>query len=176
MTAFTELVAKSIGRHFVSLSCVQQPSVGEPRILIFSGFVVDISGEWFYVTAGHILRDIRAAIASGSSFDVWRLGDQTAAGAKFAHTAIPYHFDADQWAVVEDAEQGLDYAAVYLGGLYRMQLEAGGIVAFERCSWSDHVTPADHWGLAGIPSESVAYDGTTMITARIVFVKIIPLG
>jgi hypothetical protein len=32
------------------------------RIHLFSGFVVDIAGEWFYVTAGHILRDIRKAL------------------------------------------------------------------------------------------------------------------
>jgi hypothetical protein len=176
MTAFTELVAKNVGRHFVSLSCVQQPPGGEPRVLVFSGFVVEIGGEWFYVTAGHILRDLRAAIESGSTFDVWRLGDQTTAGAKFRYTAIPYDFSLHEWAVVEDAEQGLDYAAVHLGGLYRLQLEAGGIVAIEKRAWGDHVSPADHWALAGIPSESVAYDGETVISARFVFVKLVPEG
>jgi hypothetical protein len=63
MNTFTDRVARSIGRHFVSLSCVQHASEsGDMRIHLFSGFVVDIAGEWFYVTAGHILRDIRKAL------------------------------------------------------------------------------------------------------------------
>ena len=122
----------------------------------------------------HPLLNNQTAADAGSQFDVWRLGDQTAAGSKFASMAIPYDFDSGDWAVVEDHGQGLDYAAVHLRTLYRLQLEAGGVVPFKRHAWSDHVTPADHWGLAGIPKESVKYDGRTMISARIVFVKIVP--
>ena len=48
---------KTVGRHFVTLSCMQTPaSASEEKVLLFSGFIVDIKGVWFYVTAGHILR------------------------------------------------------------------------------------------------------------------------
>lgn len=159
---------KTIGRHFVTLSCVQRflPDGGE-HIHLFSGFVVDISGEWFYITAGHILCDVRAAIDAGSAFDVWRLGDQTA-GHNFKNTGVPYAFELSHWLVIEDEEAGLDYATVHLGGLYRRQLEAGGIVPFQLDAWSDHTVPHDRWALVGVPTESVGYDGETLITARIV--------
>lgn len=83
----TERVGLSIGRHFVSLSCMQFIPDKPEKPHVFSGFVMAIADEWFYVTAGHILRAVRAALTSGSTFDIWRLGDQTAARGKFNHTA-----------------------------------------------------------------------------------------
>lgn len=174
MSDLTRRVAQTVGKHFLTLSCVKYPPADSPaKILVFSGFVVDVSGEWFYVTAGHILRDIRTAFASGSSFDLWRLDDQTA-GNRFNGKAVPYDFDAETWLVLEDARTGLDYAAVHLGEFYRRQLEAGGATPIARNAWSDHVTEHDHWVLVGIPSETVEYDGKTVITARVVMSPLIP--
>lgn len=172
MMNFTERVAKSIGRHFVSLSCVQhRPNPDEKLIHVFSGFLMEVKGEWFYMTAGHILRDVRTALQSGSTFDIWRLGDQTA-GNRFQDTAVPYAFDIDQWFVLEDADSGLDYATVHIGGLYRKQLEAGGVTALDKNAWGDHLTEHDHWALAGIPKETVSYDGKTVISAKFVMAPI----
>lgn len=168
MMSFTERVAKSIGRHFVTLSCVQRrPESDAEYIHVFSGFVVAVRGLWFYMTAGHILRDIRTALEGGSTFDVWRFGDQTA-GNRFQDTAIPYAFDVEQWFVLEDAETGLDYAAVNIGGLYRKLMEAGGVTALDKNAWGDHLSEHDHWVLAGIPKETVSYDGVSIISARFV--------
>jgi len=174
MADITRDFVRTAGKHFVSLSCVQR-ATGEDKsqILVFSGFVIDVLGEWLYVTAGHILRDIRTALASGSSFDIWRLGDQTA-GNLFNNTAIPYAFDESVWLVVEDEGTGLDYAAVHLSWLDRRQLEAGGVTAIAKNAWSDHVTEYDHWALIGIPSESVDYDGTSEIKARLVLTPLVP--
>jgi hypothetical protein len=168
MTNFTERVAKSVGRHFVTLSCIHHPPPPENiRIHVFSGFVVAVKGEWFYMTAGHILRDIRSALAAGSKFDIWRFGDQTA-GNQFHDTAVPYDFDIEKWFVLEDADLGLDYATVHIGGLFRQLLEAGGVSALDKNAWGDHLTEHDHWVLIGIPKETVAYDGKTIISARFV--------
>ncbi len=174
MNTFTDRVARSIGRHFVSLSCVQHPpNGGEMRIHVFSGFVVDVAGQWFYVTAGHILRDIQKAMDCGSIFDIWRLGDQTA-GNRFNNAAIPYAFDPNHWFVLEDADVGLDYATTHLGGLYRQQLETGGVTAIAKNAWSDPLAEHDHWALVGIPTETVSYDGKTVISARIVMAPLLP--
>ncbi len=174
MADLTRRVVQTVGKHFVTLSCVQHPPADSPeKTLVFSGFVVDVSGEWFYVTAGHILRDIRSALASGSSFDVWRFDDQTA-GNRFNGKAVPYDFDVETWLVLNDARTGLDYAAVHLGDFYRRQLVAGGVSAIARNAWSDHLTEHDHWVLVGIPSETVAYDEKTVITARVVMSPLIP--
>jgi hypothetical protein len=174
MADLTTRVARTVGRHFVTLSCIQLPSAdAQPKPLIFSGFLVDILGEWFYVTAGHILRYIDIALASGSEFDAWRLDDQTA-GNHFSGKAVPYAFDVKQWFVLQDDTQGFDYAIVHLAPFYRRQLEAGGATPIAKAIWSDHVVPANYWVLVGIPSESVRYDGESAIRARVVVAPLRP--
>lgn len=174
MATLTERVFRTVGPHFVTLSCVQrQVSTSKERVFVFSGFLVEVDDVWFYVTAGHILRDIRISIQNGDTFDVWRLGDQTA-GAKFGYAAIPFHFELDDWLIVEIDYLGLDYAAVPLRDLYRKQLVAGGCVAIGPNAWSDHVTEHDFWALVGIPSESIDYDDKTLITAKVVVIPVTP--
>lgn len=126
MNNFSDRVATSIGRHFVMLSCLYRSSTSDKaQVLIFSGFVVDVLGEWFYVTAGHVPKGIGSMIDDGYTFDTWRLNDQ-AAGKQFEEVAVPFDFQFEHWCVLEDASVGLDYAAVHLGGLYRQQLESVG--------------------------------------------------
>ena len=162
----------TVGRHFVTLSCVQtRPDASPEKVFVFSGFLVDVGGVWFYVTAGHILRDICTALGGGAKFDIWRLGDQTA-GNRFENTAIPYAFDAKRWLVIEDKDVGLDYAAVALEDMYYQLLKAGGAIAIDRTAWGDHITEHDQWALVGIPSETVSYDGETIINARVIVVPI----
>jgi hypothetical protein len=171
MSNLSQLVLKAVGRHFVSLSCVQLLPDGKKKAQVFSGFLVDVRGVWIYVTAGHILRDIRLSLAAGGGFDAWRL-DDTSAGNRFKGAAIPFAFDLDRWVVIEQEEIGLDYAVVVLGDLYRRSLAAGGAVPIDKLAWGDHVSEHDHWALVGIPSESVAYDEKSIITSRLVITPI----
>lgn len=173
--SLNERFMKSVGRHFVMLSCVQTvPGTPNEKVLVFSGFLADVGGVWFYVTAGHILRGIRSAIKTGAKFDVWRLGDQTA-GNRFKDTAIPFAFDIDRWGVIENQEVGLDYAAVPLETMYCQLLQVGGAIPIDKSAWGDHVTEHDQWALVGVPSETVSYDGKTVITARVVVAPIEPV-
>ncbi len=172
MTNFTERVKQSLGKHFVTLSCVQNLSKNSSKTHVFCGFVVDIAGEWFFVTAGHILRDISAAIEGGSSLDKWRLDDQTANN-RFNGAAVPYDFNLDSWLIIRDDTNGLDYAAVHLGSYYESQLKAGGVIAIAKNAWSDHLTDYDYWVLVGVPAESILYDGISVITARIVLAPLV---
>src|SRR5687768_11204105 len=136
---------RSVGRHFVTLSCVQHiPGSGDERIHVSSGFLVDVCGVWFFVTSGHILRRIRLALNAGSTFNVWRLGDQTA-GNRFNNTAIPLAFDIDRWGIIENEEIGLDYATLPLESMYCRLLQAGGAVPIDKIAWGDHVTEHDQW-------------------------------
>jgi hypothetical protein len=173
--SLTARFMKSVGRHFVTLSCVRTiPGVEEEKIFVFSGFLIDVKGVWFYVTAGHILRDLRTAIGQGAKFDVWRLGDQTA-GSRFNNSAIPYGFDIDRWGVIEDDRRGLDFAVVSLEELYCRQLHAGGAVPIAKDAWGDHVMDHDYWALVGVPSETVTYDGKTLIEAKVVVAPLEPV-
>jgi hypothetical protein len=162
---------EAVGRHFVSLSCVQTTPNVPKSILIFSGFITNICDRWFYVTAGHILRDIRTSLNAGGIFDIWRLGDQTA-GNQFKDTAIPFDFNIDDWLIIEDEQNGLDYAAIPLREIYCRQLHAGGVEPIGKDAWGDHLMDHDQWILAGIPSESVTYDGKSIIGARFTMIPL----
>ena len=166
--SLTNQFFRTVGRHFVSLSCVQTlPGHNDRKLFVFSGFVLEAGGVWFYVTAGHILRDVRKSTDLGGSFDVWRLDDQSA-GHEFGGAAIPYAFDLDRWLVIEDPQVGLDYAVVALEPSYCRLLEVGGSIPIGKEAWGNHVEPHDFWALVGIPSESVVYDNKTLISGRIV--------
>lgn len=163
----------SAGRHFVTLSCVQTLPDQSEKALVFSGFVVEIEGAWLYVTAGHVLRHFDAAACAGSTFNVWRLGDQTSAAGRFQDTAVPFEFEREEWLVIESEETGLDYAVIALHGYFRAQLEAGGVAPLDQSTWDYPVASEQkQWVLMGVPSESVAYDGVTILTARLVVVRI----
>lgn len=142
---------------------------------MFSGFLVEIAGSWLYVTAGHVLRDIKAAVDAGSEFDVWRLGDQTA-GNRFKDVGIPFDFVFERWLVIESEDSGLDYAAVMLDELYCRLLGAGGAVPLHKDVWGDYVSEHDHWALVGIPSETVTYDGEATIQGRVVLAPLESVG
>lgn len=163
---------KCVSRHFVTLSCVQNlGGEGQENIVLVSGFIAEFAGFWVYVTAGHILRDFEKAIDAGCEFDVWRFGDQ-AAEDRFNHTGVPFNFTLDRWIVLEDEENGLDYAATILEDNHRRLLEAGGVVPLGGDTWDSHLSEHDHWVLVGIPSETVNYDGRTKISARAVFIPL----
>ena len=167
-----DIFLKSVGRHFVTMSCMQTiPKTNAEHVALFSGFVIAVDEVWFYVTAGHILRKIQSSIAAGVKHDVWRFGDQTARG-PFNDIAIPFDFVADQWVVIENDAVGLDYAALPLRDFYRQALEGGGILPLRKDSWGDHVTEYDQWVLVGIPGETVTHNGKSLITAKVVSVAL----
>ena len=67
MTTFTDHFALSIGRHFITLSCIQHPREREEkRVHVFSGFVVDVAGEWFARWSSLIASTTKRTVCGGS--------------------------------------------------------------------------------------------------------------
>jgi hypothetical protein len=171
MNDLSQRLLKAVGCHFVTLSSVQRlAGREEAKVLIINGFIVEAGGIWFYITAGHILSEIRKSLEAGVEFDLWRFGDQTT-GNGFSG-GIPYAFDVDEWSVIEDEGLGLDCAVLALDPMYRMQLEAGGAIPISKEAWGDQIADDDLLALIGIPYETLIYDQKTNIRCGIV---VIPL-
>ena len=163
-----DIFLQRVGRHFVTLSCMYTPPrSAEERLMLFSGFVIAVDDEWFYVTAGHVPNRINAGIDAGGKFDTWRLGDQTARG-PYKEFGIPFDFVGDQWLILDDEAIGLDYAVLPLRFLFRQALERGGVLPITKDAWGDHTTEYDQWVLVGVPAETVTHDGNSIITAKVV--------
>jgi hypothetical protein len=143
------------------------------KVLVFSGFIVEVEGFWFYVTAGHILRDIRVNLDLGNEFSRWRLADQKAEQPGDGG-AIPFDFNIDQWLVVEDADRGIDFAAVPLAPLFRLALQSGGVEAISRTAWSEPDPNHDFWVLVGFPSESIVKQSSAYVGGKVVFTPVTP--
>lgn len=170
MVDITKDFIKTVGKHFLSFSCVQLVE-NERKPLIFSGFLIDALGAWFFVTAGHILRDINTVIDAGYKFDTWRFDDQTSR-LEDPMPPIPFDFSIEDWVVIYDKVKGLDYAVLALDDFYIRQLLAGGAEPIRKNAWGDYIQDHDFWAIMGIPSESVTYDGVTELTAKF---SVIPL-
>lgn len=168
-TAFT-----GFGKHFVTLSFVR--NAGTPPAVtshVISGFILSCANQWFYITAGHAMEAIKAQLATGATFDCWRLSDATAGG-NFPDKAIPYDFNIDDWAFINEENTGADCAVVPITGLVRMGLEVGGVKPLEENAWIERDDKFDQWILYGTPSETVEYDNESVITARTVMVAAKP--
>lgn len=164
---FNDDFLKAVGKHFVTMSARQTPpGNSDANVFVASGFVILVKELWFYVTAGHIIRELQTALATGSTFDTWRLGDQ-AARSPF-DSGIPFHFDPTEWIVIRDEAVGLDYAALALRELYRDGLRAGGIIPIGPEAWGNYVAGYHQWVLIGVPTETVNGDGKTSISAKLV--------
>jgi hypothetical protein len=162
-----DIFLEAVGKHFVTMSARQTvPGAEQAHVFVASGFVIFVEGFWFYVSAGHVIRNIQSAIAAGSTFDTWRLGDQ--AGRSPFDSGITFDFDPAKWIVIRDERVGLDYAALALRELYWKGLQTGGIIPIGRDTWGDHVTECHQWVLVGVPAETVTSDGVNIIRARLV--------
>jgi hypothetical protein len=176
MANFNKRVFESTGRHLVTLSCVQRvPGDTKEYLQLISGFIVELFAQWLFVTAGHVLKEVQAAIDGGAEFDVWRFSDYTAGG-EYRNIGIPMSFDIQEWFFIYDAEKGFDFAVYPLSELYRLNLEAGGVVPIPHGAWRSEQIESAYWAVIGVPYESVVYDGETIIKARAVMVALEPIS
>src|SRR5438094_6003209 len=99
-------------KHSVCLSYrekILSSAATEEKLLHASCFVVETEGHWLLVTAGHIISDIVAAISKGASFYDFNIHDKLA-GNDFPF-GVPYHFEISDWVVIEQGDDGADFAA-----------------------------------------------------------------
>jgi hypothetical protein len=168
---FTKTFFEKVGPHLVSLTCVQLLPDGKNKPLVFSGFLLEAAEVWFFVTAGHALEALSEAIERGAVFDRWRLDDQTA-GDRFNGAAVVIDFDPDEWAVVNNEELGLDYAALPLRSLYEDQLRAGGALPLRRENWAENIGEYDQFAMVGIPLETVELTGESILFGKVVLLPL----
>jgi hypothetical protein len=117
-----------------------------PRIA--TAFVVAVGDEWFLLTAGHTLADLKAACQSGRRIIKARLIDSPGRSQQMG--PIPFDFDLDQCAFV-DAD-GLDYGLIHLRFHYAELLRKGERRAFDRSHWGSPSGRYDDYVLLGFPS------------------------
>lgn len=167
---------EAAGKHLVALICratAPAKPTAEATTHVFTAFVIEAAGQWFLITAGHVINGIKDAQAAGYLVDWFRLGDK-AAGSKWDF-GVPIPFEIAEWVVLEGDPGGTDYAAWPIPDLIVQQLRAGGVKALGEHTWLEPIHEAErpHWVLAGIPKENVITRGSK-IAFRGVLIPLIP--
>ena len=157
---------KTIGRHFVALTCRQRlpNTTGIGSYFAASGFVISIQNEWFLITAGHIFQKIEEAKRHGVQFVNWQLDDTFALDRKRsihvdgpgAPETIPFDLDSQVLKVHYcEEDRGNDYAFIYLDSYYVSLLQANGVTAFEEKHWviNKNERAADRVVIIGLPED-----------------------
>ena len=160
-------IVQFFARHFVSIGWTDQTpgerssankGLGQPFNV--SAFAMEVSGEWFLVTAGHIIEDLKVSQRKGQVLTGFQLNDSWA-NLPDGAMALPIDFEyiLARAHSLYDPDLGLDYACIHIGDHYKRLLQKGGIVPFDEMAWEkglpDH---PDFHIMIGIPSQWSSID------------------
>ena len=151
-----------MSRHFIAMSCdyeVLGPdgTVLEKKVAVFSGFFLELHGIFFWVTAGHCLKDgLDEPLATG----IARIIEGSFLDA-FGHEAthfhsIPYRYEPGCGLYLEIPEQGVDFALIPLNSLLVQAFLANKIVPISRHNWIHQPQLTfEFYRMLGIPRSEV---------------------
>lgn len=113
-------------------------------------------------TIGHVLKQLRTDLESGTKYDTFYIHDK-AAGAGFEY-GYPISFDLENWIDVYDEETGVDCAAYPLDYLTIENLKVGRISPIARQAWgnSANLKQYDAMLLVGLPYETFTKTGSQL--------------
>lgn len=148
--------------HFlVSLGCVSVSSRLVPpateQKFFASGFVIELEGTWYLVTAGHVFNAIR---------------DYLTRHPQLAHTFVVHaglgtfspnrelaRFAYRDPVFCVDRREGLDFGAIRLMPLEQALLQANGIIAVEERVWDQDLPEQfSEFALLGLPEQNMDLD------------------
>lgn len=150
-----QLLFGYLGRHLVALCGVLHPT-GKPqegRSFCASAFVIELDGEWYCVTAGHVLQDIAKARKSGEVLQHCNIADYFGMNAINQHpTVIAY--DSTPKLPIFDRQLGLDIGALRLRPFYVAGLQSNGVQPVPEQQWLDgDASGAQQFAILGFPLE-----------------------
>lgn len=146
-------------KHFVHLECRVTLPDGKVQPWGFSGSIVEEGPEWFIVTAGHCLEQIKEYQSKGCTFSNWQLDDAAGINARFDRMG-PFLLDGSLKGHLYDEASGIDYATIHLRDMYKRQLQSNGIEPLGHDAWPKYHRAFDSFWLLGVPVATL-YVGTS---------------
>lgn len=164
-----EDLMRRFGRRMACLVTSAVQLVGEHRgrqiTKFYPGFIISVGGQWLFVTAGHSIQDLDAALAAGAiKIVVSRFMDCFSPDAQHRSTAsnsfpfdyegstrAGFFFDADDTLGQLD---GRDFGFIKIDEASKRLFEANGICPLDESLWMPpEGTILDEHVLVGIPDE-----------------------
>jgi hypothetical protein len=145
-------------RHLIAL-CVAYRLDGDdpadaPRFTAYCGTLALIRGRLYFLTAGHILRNLRDAMANQSvNIERASLVDTFGLG-RISNIPIPFDLAGASTFFID--EDGLDFGVIALSSYYSRLLSANGSVALDDKYWTKQPQTFEGYALLGLPGESTS--------------------
>lgn len=151
-----------MSRHFVALTCEYETLNRDGTVYgrgtsVYSGFLLELHGAVFWVTAGHCLKDeLDANLASGQlRITGGGFMDYFGHEAKYMHS-IPYRYEAGSSYYVEQPDHALDFALILLNDLQVRAFAANKLIPITRDNWVHQPSLTfDFYRMLGIPKDRV---------------------
>ena len=133
-----QAVYDQLCRHLIALRMTYSTSLeGDQRFItrFGSGSLLLAAGRFYFLTAGHVLKELRE-VATSPKYDVvsTRLVDCFGSDAKF-RDPIPFDFDPHTTILLDNDDWGLDFGVIELGPLDVKLLLKNKILAIGRKNW-----------------------------------------
>ena len=178
-----EKLIQLFGQHFVALFLeIDRPphKRGQFRNFFgFSGILISVDGVTFYMTAGHILRDILKGLQDQTiSILGAKLGDVFGAS-RITDYPIPFNLDPAEIFFIIDDKLGLDFGLIALTSYYLKLLAANNVTSLFRENWEkQHQVRYDAFIMMGLPKEhtgeNLAPTGSLQVSPTLLVLE--PIG
>ena len=178
-----EKLIQLFGQHFVALFLeIDRPphKRGQFRNFFgFSGILISVDGVTFYMTAGHILRDILEGLQDQTiSILGAKLGDVFGAS-RITDYPIPFNLDPAEIFFIIDDKLGLDFGLIALTSYYLKLLAANNVTSLFRENWEkQHQVRYDAFIMMGLPKEhtgeNLAPTGSLQVSPTLLVLE--PIG
>jgi hypothetical protein len=161
-------------RFLVSIGCNSTPPPNlslADRKFFTSGFVLELSGQWYYVSSGHVFDSIAGYIDRHSGYShtfVIHGGMGTHAVNK---AAIEFTYQKPVFSV--DRASGLDFGAIRLPPSVRQYLEDNAIIPVREVMW-DHELAAgfSNYFAIGLPRLHMTLDSPRYASIQPVYLRL----
>jgi hypothetical protein len=168
-----------MGHFLVSLGCISVSSKLIPpakeQKFFTSGFVIEVNGDWYLVTCGHVLNKIRTYI------DSWPQLTHTfviySGMGTFAINRELVRFNYREPDFCVDRNEGLDFGAIKLTPSERATLSSNSVIVVEERYW-DQDLPLEFSKFAemGLPLQNMDLDTPGQAGIQPVFLRVEPTG
>lgn len=149
------------GRHLLAI-CVTYRLVYASKndalsFAAYSGTLIDIAGSVCFLTAGHVLADLKQKLADVRVEIVDVVLADTFAKGRVSDKPVPFDISSEPFFFIDDDEQGLDFGAIVLRPYYVNLLAKNGTIALDEERWiHQHRVDFDGYAVLGLPRESTS--------------------
>jgi hypothetical protein len=171
---------KAVGlmsQHLVALCCdydtvESDGSISHQDTMVFSGWLLELHGQCYWVTAGHCLKEQLDDHIKKGHIRVTGGGFIDYLGYKAQHFfSLPFTYEIGCGVYILDFPMGLDFALVPVDDLKRRGFQVNNNIPVTRDNWVHQARLSfDFYRMLGIPEDRVLptrrHDGTNGVTVQ----------